>query len=90
MARTIHPRRTLKAIFQLGAAIGNENVLLNDFELGAVLAGSDDHPVRPGTIANQRMRGVLNVPVIRTTRTPKTRLSEALAWVERKTDRAAA
>jgi hypothetical protein len=32
----------LREVFALGNDIGAENVLLNDYELGAVLAGSDE------------------------------------------------
>jgi len=84
MPRKKHPRRSLRDIFTLGNDIGTENVLLNDQELGAVLSGSDAQPLTPGTIANRRYYGTLDLPVVRTGRTPRTRLSDALAYIESK------
>lgn len=89
MPRKKHPRRSLREIFTLGNDIGAENVLLNDYELGAVLAGTDEQPLTPGTIANRRYYGTLGIPVVRTGRTPRTRLSDAIGYIERKTGIAA-
>jgi len=90
MPRKKHPERTLAQIFAAGREIGHENVLLNDAELGRVLAGSDAGRYAVGTIANMRMVGRLHSPVVRVGRTPKTRLSDALAELERMTETAAA
>lgn len=90
MARKNHLRRTLREIYTLADEIGADRVLLHDGELGAVLAGSDKAPLKPGTIANRRYFGKLNLPVVKTDRTPRTRLSDALALIERKTTQAAA
>ncbi|MGB5831343.1 MAG: hypothetical protein WBG92_05060 [Thiohalocapsa sp.] len=89
MPRTKHPARTLSEIFADGRAIGEQNTLLNDAELGRVLAGSDVAAYAIGSIANMRMTGRLSTPVVRVGRTPKTRLSDALAFLERRTERAA-
>jgi hypothetical protein len=90
MSRKAHPTRTLIELYSLAREIGAENVLLFDAELGAVLAGSDKAPLAVGTLANMRMVGRLNLPVVRIGRTPKTRMSDALALIERRTERAAA
>ena len=89
MARKIHPSRSLRELYSLARDIGAENVLLCDQELGAFLAGSDKAPLAVGSIANMRMAGRLNLPIVRVGRTPKTRMSEAQAWLERRTEKAA-
>ena len=90
MRRKQHTPRTLSELFTLGQEIGNENVLLTDAELGVVLAGSDAAPIAAGTISNYRSYGRLPTPTVRFGRDPKTRLSDALALLERRTDRGAA
>lgn len=90
MARKAHPSRNLRELYSLASDIGPENVLLYDAELGAVLAGSDKAPLAVGTIANMRMAGRLNVPIVRIGRTPKTRMADALAYLNQRTEKAAA
>jgi hypothetical protein len=90
MARKHHPSRSLRELYSLARDIGAENVMLYDAELGAVLAGSDKAPLAVGTIANMRMAGRLNLPIVRVNRTPKTRMSDALALLERRTEQAIA
>jgi len=90
MARKLHPSRSLRELYSLARDIGAENVLLYDQELGAVLAGSDKAPLAVGTIANMRMMGRLNMPVVRIGRTPKTRMADALAYLDHRTEKAAA
>lgn len=85
MPRVHRPRRTLGEIFTLAEIIGAQNVLLNDAELGAVLAGDDATAAAPGTVANWRYFGRLTTPIVKVGRSPKTRLSDALAYVQRKT-----
>jgi hypothetical protein len=83
MPRKIHAARTLRELFALAREIGEHNVLLNDVELGAVLAGSDTDRIHPGTISNMRGAGRLRCPVVRIGRTPRTRLADALAERDR-------
>ncbi len=89
MPRKNHPRRTLPELFSLSREIGQENVLLTDHEFGAVIAGDDGRPIAAGTIYNMRYTGRLNTPIVRTGHTPRTRLSDALAFVAKKTRSAA-
>ena len=90
MARKAHPSRNLRELYSLARDIGAENVLLYDVELGAILAGSDKAPLAVGTISNMSMVGRLNLPIVRIGRTPKTRMADALAYLERRTEKAAA
>lgn len=70
MPRIAHNRRTLVELFTLAKEIGEDNVLLNDSELGAVLAGDDITAFAPGSIANMRFLGRLHSPVVRVGRAP--------------------
>ncbi|MFP4063701.1 MAG: hypothetical protein ACLFS2_12990 [Halochromatium sp.] len=90
MARKAHPARNLRELYSLARDIGAENVLLYDLELGKVLAGSDKAPIAVGTIGNMRLMGRLNLPIVRVGRTPRTRMSDALAYLDRRTEKAAA
>ena len=85
MPRKKHPKRTLSELFELSRNIGVENVFLTDAELGSVLVGDDEHGLCAGSVYNQRYVGKLTTPVVRTTREPRTRLSDALAFTAKKT-----
>jgi hypothetical protein len=83
MPRRRNPtNRHLAAIFELARQIGTENVLLNDEELGGLLAGSDEEGYAAGSVANARYQGKLNIPRVRCLGAPRTRLSDALAWIQ--------
>ncbi|MCU7862418.1 MAG: hypothetical protein KZQ92_00390 [Candidatus Thiodiazotropha sp. (ex Lucinoma borealis)] len=80
MARTTQDARTLTQIFETAKICGAENVLCNDTETGIVLAGSDANTLEPGTIANKRSRGELNIPFYKAGREPRYRLSDLIAY----------
>ncbi len=71
--------RSLEQIFSQAKQIGAENVLLNDGELGAVLAG-DTATLSPATIANWRSSGQLNLRHLKAGREPRYRLSDAVTY----------
>lgn len=85
----ILPKRPLRELFALAREIGEQNVLLNDAEYGAILAGDDKTAFAPQSIANMRSNGRLRSPVVRVGKQPRTRLSDALAEVQRMTRQAA-
>lgn len=70
-------------LIKLAGEIGSENVLLNDSELGVVLAGSDENPILGSTICSKRSNGSLNIPSAKFGRERKTRLSDVLAYRDR-------
>ncbi|MCG7868387.1 MAG: hypothetical protein JAY74_18730 [Candidatus Thiodiazotropha taylori] len=80
MARSTQDARTLSEIFAVAKICGAENVLCNDTETGIVLAGSDTNTLEPGTIANKRSRGELNIPFYKAGREPRYRLSDLLIY----------
>lgn len=70
--------RGVSAIFAESREIGLDNVLINDAELGAILAGGTT-PISPRTISNWRHTGRWMAPTIRgADRVSLTRLSDAL------------
>ncbi len=80
MPRKKHKQiRSLEQIFTQAKEIGAENVLLNDGELGVVLAG-DDSTIAPATIANWRSSGQLALRYIKAGREPRYRLSDVVVY----------
>lgn len=79
MSRKQHPTRSFEKIFEQANIVGADNVILNDAEVGIVLAGGRP-PVAAGTIANRRWRGDFNAPYQRGTHNAvEYRLSDVLA-----------
>lgn len=56
-------------------------MLLNEAEMGAVLAGDDDTPLSAGTVCNMRYDGRLFISMVRVGRTPKFRLSSVIEYI---------
>jgi len=59
MPRKEHHTRSFEKIFKQAAIVGAENVILNDAEVGIVLAGGGT-PVTASTIQNRRWIGEYN------------------------------
>ena len=89
MPRIKHTTRSFEKIFEQADAVGADNVILNDAEVGIVLAGGG-LPVAPATISNRRWRGDFNAPYLRGHRgVIQYRLSDVLKERDRKIERLA-
>jgi hypothetical protein len=89
MSRKQHPTRSFEKIFEQANIVGPDNVILNDAEVGIVLAGGRA-PLAAGTIANRRWKGTFNAPHQRGTHnTVEYRLSDVLEDRDRRIRRSA-
>ena len=89
MSRKQHPTRSFEKIFEQANIVGADNVILNDAEVGVVLAGGHA-PLAAGTIANRRWRGDFNAPHQRGTyNSVEYRLSDVLEERNRRIRRSA-
>ena len=89
MPRKQCPTRSFEKIFEQASIVGEDNVILNDAEVGVVLAGGRI-PLAAGTIANRRWRGDFNAPFQRGSHNAvEYRLSDVLADRDRRIKRSA-
>ena len=89
MPRKQHAPRSFEKIFEQANIVGPDNVILDDAEVGVVLAGGRA-PLAPGTIANRRWRGDFNAPYQRGSHNAvEYRLSDVLADRDRRIKRSA-
>ncbi len=84
MPRKYTPPRPIREIYQLAKEIGPENVFISDSEHGRIWSSDDTKNLAPSTIANRRGRGEFDFPFFRIGMEPRARLSDVLAFRDRK------